>query len=230
MTNLSTSRWPELGAVDVVIVPLGSTEQHGPHLPFDTDTVVAVAVSEGVAAHLISAGVSAVVAPAIAVGSSGEHQGFAGTISMGSEALRLVVLEVSRSVKNWSPRVLFVNGHGGNVPVLADVVSQLQAEQHLAQWAPCGIPGQDAHAGREETSVMLLLQPDSVRMDAAEPGDTRALAEIMSELRDGGVKAVSANGVLGDPTGASAEEGAELVAHMVADVLSRVRSSWPELA
>lgn len=164
------SRWPELGAVDVVIVPLGSTEQHGPHLPFDTDTVVAVAVSDGVAAQFAESGVSALVAPVITVGSSGEHQGFAGTISMGSDALRLVVLEIARSVKSWSPRILFVNGHGGNVPVLADVVSQLQAEQHLAQWAPCGIPGQDAHAGREETSLMLHLAPTSVRIEKAEPG------------------------------------------------------------
>ena len=229
MTNLSRARWPELGSVDVVLVPLGSTEQHGPHLPFNTDTVIARAVAEGTSAHLMAAGVGVVVAPAIPFGSSGEHQDFAGTISIGNEVLRAVVLEVSRSVQTWAPRIVFVNGHGGNVPALNEVVSQLIREEHDAVWVPCGVPGQDAHAGREETSLMLHLAPTSVREELAEVGSTADLANMIADLRARGVRAVSSNGVLGDPTGASAHEGQRLLATMVASVTSRVESLWPEL-
>ena len=230
MTSLATSRWPELGSVDVVIVPLGSTEQHGPHLPFDTDTVIAQAVADGVSVALTQGGVGVIVAPAVPVGSSGEHQDFAGTISIGNEALRAVVLEVARSVKTWSPRIVFVNGHGGNVPVLSEVVGQLIREKHDAMWVPCGIPGQDAHAGREETSLLLHLAPTAVREELAEAGATDDLATLMPQLRAGGVKAVSANGVLGDPAGANAAEGQALLAQMVATVALRINAQWPELA
>jgi creatinine amidohydrolase len=76
----------------------------------------------------------------------------------------------------------------------------------------------DAHAGRVETSVMLALAPGDVRLAAAAAGETRPLAEIMPGLRAAGVRAVSQNGVLGDPGGASAAEGESLLALMVADL------------
>jgi creatinine amidohydrolase len=76
----------------------------------------------------------------------------------------------------------------------------------------------DAHAGRVETSVMLALAPDDVRLDVAAAGETRPLAEIMAALRSGGVRRVSRSGVLGDPAGASAAEGETLLALMVADL------------
>ena len=74
----------------------------------------------------------------------------------------------------------------------------------------CGVPGGDPHAGRTETSLLLHLAPDVVRLDRAEPGDTRPWAEIAPVVTAGGVAAVSPNGVLGDPTGASADEGGRL--------------------
>lgn len=229
MTNLSDARWPELGSADVVLVPLGSTEQHGPHLPFDTDTVIARAVAEGASARLSASGVGVVVAPAVPVGSSGEHQDFPGTISIGTEVLHALVLEVARSVKTWSPRIVFVNGHGGNVPVLNEVVGQLIREEHDAIWVPCGVPGQDAHAGREETSLLLHLAPTAVREELAEAGATDDLVALMPQLRSGGVRSVSPNGVLGDPAGATAAEGQRLLAEMVATVVSRIGAQWPEL-
>ena len=97
----------------VLILPLGSCEQHGPHLPLDTDTRIAVALAHGIAA----ARTDAVVAPAVAFGSSGEHEGFAGTLSVGTEALRLLLVELVRSnrdmdhvadtVEDFSPSVKF---------------------------------------------------------------------------------------------------------------------------
>lgn len=230
MTNLSSSRWPELGPPDVVLIPLGSTEQHGPHLPFTTDTAIAVAVTKAVATALSEASVSVVVAPEIGIGASGEHQGFPGTVSMGHEALRSVVIELARSVKTWAPRVVFVNGHGGNVSTLVSAVAQLTDEDHEVMWVACGVAGQDAHAGREETSMMLHLHPEDVRMDKAEVGVTESLTTLLPQLQAGGVQAISPNGVLGDPTGASAEEGAELLARISLTVVDHILSRWPELS
>jgi creatinine amidohydrolase len=223
MANLATSTWPQIGQHDVVLIPLGSTEQHGPHLPFDTDTVIAVAVAEELCHVLEQSSISALVSPALPIGSSGEHQGFPGTISMGNDALRLVIIELARSVKTWAPRVVFVNGHGGNAPVLSDAVKQLVHEGHIASWVSCGLPGQDAHAGREETSVMLHLVPGSVNMTAAQPGVTESLTELLPVLMKEGVRAVSPNGVLGDPTGATAEEGIALLSTMVSNAGESVR-------
>src|SRR4051794_27413330 len=95
----------------LVLVPVGSTEQHGPHLPLDTDTVIATAVAHGVAAELPGTW----VAPPISYGSSGEHQSFPGTASIGTEALTHVLVELARSMRTWASRVVFVNAHGGNV-------------------------------------------------------------------------------------------------------------------
>lgn len=223
MANLATSTWPQIGQYDVVLIPLGSTEQHGPHLPFDTDTVIAVAVAEELSNVLGKSSISALVTPALPIGSSGEHQGFPGTISMGNDALRLVVIELARSVKNWAPRIVFVNGHGGNAPVLSDAVKQLVHEGHEVTWVSCGIPGQDAHAGREETSVMLHLVPGSVNMTVAQPGVIEPLAELLPVLMKEGVQAVSPNGVLGDPTGASAEEGITFLSTMVSTAAESIR-------
>jgi creatinine amidohydrolase len=223
MANLATSTWPQIGHYDVVLIPLGSTEQHGPHLPFDTDTVIAVAVAEELSNVLGQSSISALVSPTLTIGSSGEHQGFPGTISMGNDALRLVVIELARSVKNWATRVVFVNGHGGNAPVLTDAVKQLVHEGHEVTWVSCGIPGQDAHAGREETSVMLHLVPGSVNMTVAQPGATESLPELLPVLMTEGVRAVSPNGVLGDPTGATAEEGIAILSTMVSAAAESIR-------
>ncbi|WP_298121725.1 mycofactocin biosynthesis peptidyl-dipeptidase MftE [uncultured Aurantimicrobium sp.] len=222
MVYLATSRWPEIGSPDVVLIPLGSTEQHGPHLPFDTDTVIACAVADALAIELEASSCSVVVSPALPLGASGEHQDFPGTLSMGHEALRHVVIELARSAQSWVPRVVFVNGHGGNAPVLAEAIDQLVAEGHNAFWVPCGIPGQDAHAGREETSLMLHLAPETVDMSLASPGTTQPLAELLPLMIEAGVRKVSPNGVLGDPTGATSEEGHSLVVQMTARVLPKV--------
>ena len=99
--------------------------------------------------------------------------------------------------------------------------SNLSAEQHSVGWVPCATEDVDLHAGVTETSLMLHLRPESVRLDLAEPGETRPLTEIMPLLMAGGVGAVSPNGVLGDPTGASAEIGERVLADMTADAVQR---------
>jgi len=210
---------PDIAKGATVIVPVGSVEQHGPHLPLDTDTVVASAVAAALAERT-----DAWCAPAIAYGSSGEHQSFPGTSSIGTPVLGLVVVELVRSLRYWAGRVVLVNGHGGNVEALRTAVHQLVGEGHDVGWIPCAAPGMDAHAGRAETSLMLHLRADSVRLDRAEAGNTAPIGRLLPHLRQGGVAAVSRNGVLGDPRGASAAEGERLLEQMVEQALSGARA------
>lgn len=209
---------PLLPAGVVLLVPLGSTEQHGPHLPLDVDTAIAVAVSEGAAARIAGA----TVAPAIAYGASGEHQDFAGTVSVGTESLTRTLIELARSARQWVARIVFVNGHGGNVAALTAAMATLEHERTAVTWLPCRHG--DAHAGRQETSLMLHLDPERVQMDAAAPGATEPLADLLPLMRVGGVRAVSDNGILGDPRGASAAEGADILERMVCETVAAVLS------
>ena len=219
---LAAATSAETDGARLVLVPVGSTEQHGPHLPLETDTLIATAVAEGVARRLGGAEAGVWVAPPLAFGSSGEHQSFPGTVSIGTEALRFVVVELVRSLRTWAPRVALVNAHGGNLVALRSAVDQLVAEGHDVASAACATEEVDLHAGRTETSLLLHLAPGLVRLDLAEAGDCRPLAEILPALISGGVAAVSPNGVLGDPTGATAEEGRAVLETMVADVAGRL--------
>lgn len=219
---LASATSPGLPAGPTVLVPVGSTEQHGPHLPLDTDTVIAAAVATRAAERIGASGREAVVAPAIAYGSSGEHQDFPGTSSIGTSVLHDVVVELTRSMAHWAARVVFVNAHGGNVTALRGAVAQLVHEGHDVAWIPCATEEVDLHAGRTETSLMLHLAPWNVRLTRAEAGNTGTLAELLPLMMAGGVKAVSANGVLGDPAGATAAEGAAMLGSMVDDVTAFV--------
>lgn len=216
MMDLGRASWPGVPSRPLVLVPVGSTEQHGPHLPFSTDSIIATAVAESAASHL-----NAVVAPVIAYGASGEHQSFAGTVSIGSEALQLMVVELVRSLATWAGGILFVNGHGGNVTSLARAVPRMIAETHPVAWVPCSVSGGDAHAGRTETSIMLHLDASQVSGETVEAGNTTPMAELLPALRAGGTRSVSPSGILGDPTGATAGEGAELLERMIATVVRR---------
>ncbi|MFJ9563845.1 mycofactocin biosynthesis peptidyl-dipeptidase MftE [Streptomyces fuscichromogenes] len=224
---LADTVWPAVPTGALVLVPVGSTEQHGPHLPLDTDTVVARAVARRVAAALATDpdGGPPLVAPPVAYGASGEHADFPGTVSIGHEALRAVLVELTRSLSLWAGRVVFVNGHGGNAATLDTALVLLRAEGHDAVWTGCDLPGGDAHAGRAETSVLLHLEPERVRLDAAVAGDTRPLPVLLPELTARGVRAVSPSGVLGDPTGASAEEGRRALDATVAAAVRRI-TAW----
>jgi mycofactocin precursor peptide peptidase len=224
---LASATSPSIPASATVLVPVGSLEQHGPHLPLDTDTTIAVAVASRAAEGLVAAGRPVLVAPPLTYGSSGEHQDFAGTCSIGTEVLGQVLVELTRSVRTWAARVVFVNAHGGNALALQRAVRQLVGEGHDVSWVPCATeaplnPGADLHAGRTETSLMLHLRPADVRLELAEVGNTGTITELLPAMLAGGIKAVSPNGVLGDPAGATAEEGVRVLDAMVADVVRHV--------
>ncbi len=209
-----------------ILVPVGSTEQHGPHLPLNTDTQIATAVARAVAARCHSASGADehrwLVAPSIAYGDSGEHQSFAGTISIGTDALTTLLVEYGRSAGCWAKRLVFVNGHGGNIAALRRAVRLLRAEGRDAGWCGCVADGADAHAGHTETSVLLHLSPSDVRTQRRCAGNDAPLPELLPAMRRGGVAAVSPVGVLGDATTATAAEGRRIFAEMVDGCLHRI--------
>lgn len=211
MSTLADAVWPELPESPLLVVPLGSVEQHGGHLPLTTDAAVACAVAEAA----VEALEGALLAPGLAYGASGEHEGFPGTVSIGTAALTEVLVELGRSACRWAGRLLLVNAHGGNLDALRAAVPRLRGEGRDVAWFPCAVPGGDAHAGRTETSLMLHVEPRVPLGRRAVPGVTTPLAELVSRLRAEGVRAVSPTGVLGDPSGASAAEGAELLEDIV---------------
>ena len=205
----------------MLVVPVGATEQHGPHLPLTTDTDIAVALAD----RLASATDEVVVAPAIAYGSSGEHQDFAGTLSIGAPATELLLVELGRSASCTWRRVLLISTHGGNAGPVGRAVALLRAEgRDVRAWYPTWRG--DAHAGHTETSIMRPLRPQSVDTELAEAGAPAPLEALLPRLRRHGVAAVSPNGILGDATTASATHGAQLLAEEVA-ALALFVHDWP---
>ena len=212
--TLGDLTWTEVESQSsIVVIPVGSLEQHGPHLPLDTDTRIAVAL----AAHVCGLRADLLLGPTIAVGSSGEHAGFPGTMSIGTDALTTVLVELARSADSFRG-VVYVNGHGGNLDAVLAARAILHHEgRTVVAWSP-SIPGGDAHAGHSETSILLALDPTCVRIDAMEPGVDAPIGELLETLQNEGVGAVSPNGILGDPTSASAAHGNELFLTLVADL------------
>jgi len=229
--QLAGMAWPEVAELAdrvrggaVLAVPVGSTEQHGPHLPLSTDTDLAVALCD----RLAAARPQVLAAPPVCYGSSGEHQGFPGTLSVGRDVLEALLVELCRSATCTFDAVVLVSTHGGNADPVAAAGRRLAGEGRdvlvwTARWRG------DAHAGRTETSIQLALHPSAVRLDRAAPGDRRPVAELLPAMQAGGVRSVSPNGVLGDPTGASADDGAAVVADLVADLLAAVDRWRPGL-
>ncbi len=218
-------RWPELTETvtsTVLAVPLGSTEQHGLHLPLATDTDIA----EALAIRLAAARTAVLVAPALPYGSSGEHAGFPGTLSIGQAALEHVIIELVRSADDFAGVVL-VCAHGGNAEPLASAAARLRSEGRCVLDWSARSGRADAHAGRTETSMMLALDPAKVDAAKAVAGNSQPIAALLPALRTGGVRAVSDNGVLGDPDGASATEGETVLAELVADLVAAFDSRFP---
>lgn len=215
--NIATNTWSQIANREstVLLLPLGSCEQHGPHLPLDTDTQIAQHLCAQAALH----NDRILIAPSLSITASGEHAGFPGTLSIGTDALTQVLVEIVRSA-DWCNGVVFVNGHGGNADAVAAAVRTLTGEQrNVAAWWP-SIEHGDAHAGASETSMMLAINPEQVNMAKAEVGATQPLSQLETQLRSGGVRAVSANGVLGDPTTATSEHGQSLLSQLTQDLVT----------
>jgi creatinine amidohydrolase len=220
MASLAGLTWPDVAARAaagaVLVVPVGSTEQHGPHLPLSTDADVAAALCARLGSER-----NVLVAPVVAYGSSGEHAGFAGTLSIGQEATELLLVELGRSATETFRSVVFVNGHGGNHAAVCRAVDVLRAEGREVSAFHITWEG-DAHAGRTETALQLAITPSAVVLERNEAGNTAPVATLMPQLRRHGVRAVSGNGVLGDPAGADAAQGEALLVGLLAQLIRHV--------
>jgi creatinine amidohydrolase len=132
--NIATNTWSQVAGREsiVLLLPLGSCEQHGPHLPLDTDTQIAQYLCAQAAQH----DNRILIAPSLTISASGEHAGFPGTLSIGTDALTQVLVEIVRSA-DWCNGVVFVNGHGGNADAVAAAMRTLTGEQrNVASWWP----------------------------------------------------------------------------------------------
>jgi creatinine amidohydrolase len=229
MTELADLAWPRVrelaDAGAVLAVPVGSTEQHGPHLPLSTDTDVAVALCR----RLAAARQHVLVAPEVAYGSSGEHTGFAGTLSIGQDVVESLLVELVRSATETFRQVVLVSAHGGNAEPVARAARRLRAESRDVLLFTPNVRG-DAHAGRSETAIELAIRPSTVHMARARPGDPRPIEELLPLLRAGGVRTVCASGVLGDPTGATADEGRVLLDSLALELIRRLDAWCPAAA
>jgi mycofactocin system creatininase family protein len=225
---LEDATWTDVeagGGQQLLAIPIGSLEQHGPHLPLNTDTRIALAL----AARLRTIRPDVVVAPPVPYGASGEHAGFPGTLLVNHQVLADLLVQLVRSARGAFAGVILISAHGGNSESLSVVAAQCEADGDAVVIWRARTPGGDAHAGRTETSLMLAIDDSVVRADLAQAGCTEPIETLMPRLRAEGVRPISSNGVLGDPTGASAAEGELLLTAMTVALAEAVAARWPDL-
>ncbi|MFT4656118.1 MAG: creatinine amidohydrolase [Candidatus Aldehydirespiratoraceae bacterium] len=226
-------RAPELDRLitdrSILVQPLGAVEQHGPHLPFNTDLLIADRVATA-AVERVGADLDAWLLPTLAYTKSNEHAWSSGTIWLSADTLLRVLDDIGRCVAMTpARRLVFMNGHGGNSALVAVANRELRLKHGLMTFlAHPGVPpdqggvsaadehGMGIHGGEDETSLMLHLAPDLVDMSTA----TRNIPESLvgnKHVRFGGTVGFGwlssdfgPDGHIGDPTGATAARGAEL--------------------
>jgi creatinine amidohydrolase/Fe(II)-dependent formamide hydrolase-like protein len=231
----------------ILCLPLGAIEQHGPHLPLDTDVVVAEELTRRIAARWGDA-FDLWQLPTIAVGLSREHDWAPGTLSLSIQGFVALLRDLARDLVRSLParNLLIVNGHGGNRGVLDILIHELQGDfglnacvVHPFDLSQVKADGVDVHGGASETAVMLALAPRRVRMEMIAANAAR-LDEIAAMIFDRGVSypwrtddpRLTATGVIGDPAAATPGLGEAIVDSIVTEmerVLARLRANW-ELA
>jgi creatinine amidohydrolase len=224
--ELDKLAWPEVEAElaagrRTVVIAFGATEQHGPHLPLATDALIGDHL-----AHRVADELDAFVAPTVRVGCSSHHTDFPGTLSLEDGTFHAIVADHVHSLaRSGFERIVLIPTHGGNFAPLAAALEKIGAIDgvrivgltdltvlfQVAQLGAeeFGIPLEQGgvHAGEWETSLLLAAYEDLVRMDLAVAGYVGPLQEAVEGMFGGGVKSISENGVVGDPTQASAEHG-----------------------
>ena len=243
--ELERMTWPQVRAAldagrTTVVFACGAVEQHGPHLPLFTDAEHGSELARGVARGLGNA----LVAPTVRVGCSEHHMAFPGTISLEESTFAAVLRDYVRSLARHGFRhVCVIPSHGGNfapltnaLPMLreaagdrARVVAYTDLQAVIGAWlrvaSPLGLAERvGGHADIAESSVMLALHPELVRTEAAEVGHVGPLTpELIERLFAGGMRAISANGILGDARGLSAELGRRCIDELVAVLVDYFR-------
>jgi creatinine amidohydrolase/Fe(II)-dependent formamide hydrolase-like protein len=239
--QLDRLSWPEVkqeldGGRDTVVIAFGATEQHGPHMPLATDALIGDHL-----AWLVGDRLDAFVAPTVRIGCSEHHLAFPGTLSVSGDTFHGVVADVVRSLaRGGFRRIVLLPTHGGNfgplaaaldklgpidgveIRALTDLgalftVAQLGAEEHGVPLAQGGL-----HAGEWETSMIMSIHPELVHLERGAPGYTGDMESAVGAIFGSGVHSISENGVIGDPTQASAEHGARYWDEVVAITLGAV--------
>lgn len=236
LTLLPGPAWRDvLGPESVVVVPVGAVEHHGAHLPLATDLLIAGAVAREAVTRAFAGGVDAWRIPPLAYTKSDEHAWAAGTLALRGETLLSTLDDLGAAMATGGvQRLAFVNGHGGNVPALATAARSLRIAHGLRTFVVSLVGGQrpigtespsehglGIHAGHDETSLMLHLHPDLVRLDAA----VSHVPHMLRGFRHIGFADTpmsfgwtsddfGPSGVIGDPTGAAPETGALLFDHL----------------
>jgi creatinine amidohydrolase len=232
--HLSDLSWTDARdrEVDTALLPVGSTEQHGPHAPLGTDFLTAAAIAERGAAECAS---EVVVAPTIPVGVAEEHRHFDGTLWVTEDAFRAYVGDVLRSLGDLVEQVVVVNGHGGNTDALREICARVTRDGEVDAtpftWFDAVDPDVPlGHGGAVETSLVQYLRADLVHEDrfaAAREGmgdafgDWIAGTNLAYDFRE-----FTESGNVGDPSAASPELGEELLAEAATglrDVVETVR-------
>ena len=229
--HLSESTWPAVADLetDLAVVPVGSTEQHGPHAPLGTDALTADAVAKaGVEVYFDKTGVDVPIAPVIPVGIADEHRDFDGTLWVSPDTFRAYVRETAESLAHHGfDRIVFVNGHGGNVAALRELSGDISRHGNGYAVAFTWFDSVDSelpmgHGGPRETAVVRHLRTECVNESESDNAGERA-SDHWGEWVAGVNLAYdsaefSENGVVGDPADGTAEDGETLVAE-AADAL-----------
>lgn len=227
---LGDLRWPQIAdhlvSDSVLIQPVGAIEQHGPHLPLNTDYVIGDAVAQAVVERFGDE-LDLWLLPTLAYSKSNEHVGFPGSIWLSASTMLSVLDDLGRSLALLpTDRLAFLNAHGGNSALLAVANRDIRMNHQLRTFLTHpGVPpdqggpsapsesGMGVHGGHDETSIMLYLRPELVDMDVAVRNVPDKLADN-DFVRFGGTVAFGwlssdfgSDGHIGDPTTASAEHG-----------------------
>jgi len=208
--KLNEMTWEEVKGRETAVIPVGSIEQHGPHLPLETDSLIAEAVSRKIASKI-----NAVVVPSVRYGVSIEHMDFPGTISLSKEIFAGKISDICSSLlKHGFKKIILVNGHGGNSKTLEALkLRNVKYVDIIKQ-----IKGYD-HAGEIETSLMFFLYPEKVRTGRIKKQEFKFPGK--GEWR---TIEHSKSGVLGDPTKATAEKGQKYFEQIVSGLLNELKN------
>jgi creatinine amidohydrolase/Fe(II)-dependent formamide hydrolase-like protein/7-cyano-7-deazaguanine synthase in queuosine biosynthesis len=234
--------WPEiekrLKKVDIALLPVGSIEQHGPHLTVDIDAFDAYYLAHRVAEACSSP--KPFVLPPIPYGVSYQHREFKGTISISNSTLGKLVHDIGMSVaENGIRKLVIINGHGDNAPTLAYAAQMINRDAHIFVCVDTGetsdvdidaiaSTSNDVHAGEIETSTSLAVRPHLVQQDKAKRHVPEFSSRYLNFSSQRGLpwyaytKRISNSGVMGDPTRATAEKGARMWEVMIAHLVTLV--------
>lgn len=211
----------------ILLLPLGSWEQHGPHLPLDTDSVIiSRVVNDSLSHHSINSD-NYLCSPLMPITASDEHRGFPGGLSTGTDALVKALIAICTSAHSWAAGILIVNGHGGNYDALQMLASALDHQKITHSiWSLPSYSGGDMHAGHTETSLMMHIAPQHVHLERIE--NLSSSESTVEQLRLVGVQGVSASGVIGNPSTATARHGQDVLHLYVRSLVERMNSCAAE--